>query len=881
MANIKKLPFSRLPKAVIPVHYALEIKPNLKTFKFNGRVVVDTKVNEETDEILINSADIEILRASFNSVESESKRNLCSNITYHETDETVSIKYPQKLAKGDGKLMIDYVGILNDKMKGFYRSKFTAVDGSERYVAVTQFESTDARRALPCWDEPAIKATFDVTMIVPKDKVALSNMVTASFTDYRETENISDLKVIKFAKTPIMSTYLLAFVVGDFEYVEARSADGVLVRVYAPIGKKDQGKFALDVAVKTLPFYKDYFNIPYPLPKIDLIAIADFAAGAMENWGLVTYRETALLIDPVNSSSSNKQWVAIVVGHELAHQWFGNLVTMEWWTHLWLNEGFASWIEYLCVDHCFPEWDIWTQFLVMDSARALELDSLNNSHPIEVPVGHPSEVDEIFDAISYQKGSSIIAMLHDFLGDDGFRSGLNHYLEKFKYSNAQTEDLWESLEGATQKPVNKVMSSWTRQMGYPVVSVSAKHSGQSVELEISQSKFCADGQLDSSHENYEWLIPMVIANGSNNKQPVKIILDEKSKSVTLQDVKQDDWVKINFGQFGFYRVRYTSDMLLKLVPAVANKVLSPRDRLGLQNDTFALTKAGLLNTTDYLDLLQAFSKEDNYTVWSDIIGNFGSIISLMEYANLTDGFKAVGIELLTDIVKTLGWEMKANEKHTDGLLRSLAVLHLGRFGHTETMAEAKSKFAAHLDGTKAIDPDLRSAIYKVVLSEGDETTFNALLKLIDTTDLQEEKMRVMVSLGAANGEHLLTRALEFAMSDKVRSQDKVFIIESIARSGKIGRQLTWNFMKQNWDKLNSIYQGGFLLSRLIKGCLSGFAGEEFSADIREFFSTKSVPAAERTIEQVIESIELNTKWLSRDVSSVTSWMQNKNYIPSK
>lgn len=696
-----------------------------------------------------------------------------------------------------------------------------------------------------------------------------------------QTENIADLKVVKYATTPIMSTYLLAFVVGDFEYVEARSADGVLVRVYAPIGKKEQGKFALDVAVKTLPFYKSYFNIPYPLPKIDLIAIADFAAGAMENWGLVTYRETALLIDPVNSSSSNKQWVAIVVGHELAHQWFGNLVTMEWWTHLWLNEGFASWIEYLCVDHCFPEWDIWTQFVVMDLARALELDSLNNSHPIEVPVGHPAEVDEIFDAISYQKGASVIAMLHDFLGDDGFRTGLNHYLEKFKYSNTQTEDLWDSLELACNKPVQKIMSTWTQQMGYPVVTVSAKRSGESAILEMSQSKFCANGELEPSYQGYEWLIPMVIASESNVNEPTKIILDEKSKSITLNNVKQDDWIKINFGQFGFYRVRYTSDMLPMLVPAVAKKVLKPRDRLGLQNDTFALTKAGLLSTTDYLDLLQAYSKEDNYTVWSDIIANFGSIMTVMEYADLADGFKAVGIDLLSGIVKELGWDAKADEKHTDGLLRTLAIHCLGRFGHAETITEAKARFAAHLDGSRPIDPDLRSSVYKIVISEGDETTFDSFITLINTTDLQEEKMRIMVSLAAAKRESMIIRSLDFAMSDKVRSQDKVFILEGIARSSKIGRQLTWNFLKERWNVLHEIYQGGFLLSRLLKGSLSQFAGEEFSADVREFFASKNVPAAERTIEQVIESIQLNTKWLARDSSSVRTWLSNKNYISSE
>ncbi|KAG8140073.1 hypothetical protein E2320_002801 [Naja naja] len=383
-----------------------------------------------------------------------------------------------------GTLKIDFVGELNDKMKGFYRSKYITSSGDTRFAAVTQFEATDARRAFPCWDEPAIKATFDISLVVPKDRNITDRM------PYPDDENLVE---VKFARTPVMSTYLVAFVVGEYDFVETRTTDGVLIRVYTPVGKAEQGKFALEVAAKTLPFYKDYFNVPYPLPKIDLIAIADFAAGAMENWGLVTYRETALLIDPKNSCSSSRQWVALVVGHELAHQWFGNLVTMEWWTHLWLNEGFASWIEYLCVDHCFPEYDIWTQFVSADYTRAQELDALDNSHPIEVNVGHPSEVDEIFDAISYSKGASVIRMLHDYIGDEDFRKGMHLYLTKFQHKNASTEDLWGSLEDASGKPIAAVMNTWTKQMGFPLVYIEGEQQEDNKVLKLVQKKFCASG----------------------------------------------------------------------------------------------------------------------------------------------------------------------------------------------------------------------------------------------------------------------------------------------------------------------------------------------------------------------------------------------------
>ncbi|KAJ9600825.1 hypothetical protein L9F63_001037, partial [Diploptera punctata] len=370
-------PFERLPKTVVPEHYNLQLKPDLKTFIFEGQETVKIEVKQTTDKIVLNSLDLNIKSVSFTSSNGNIIKPTDSKISVE--DETLTLTFGEPIPPGKGVLEFHFTGELNDKMKGFYRSKYVSPDGEERYAGVTQFEATDARRCFPCWDEPAIKATFDITLIVPENKVALSNM--PAITEKVNTE--TGQRIVQFDTTPIMSTYLVAVVVGEYDYVEDKSHDGVLVRVYTPVGKREQGRFALYVATKVLPFYKDYFQIAYPLPKIDLIAIADFSAGAMENWGLVTYRETCLLVDPENTSAVRKQWIALVVGHELAHQWFGNLVTMEWWTHLWLNEGYASFVEFLCVAHLFPEYDIWTQFVTDTYIRALELDCLKNSHPIE------------------------------------------------------------------------------------------------------------------------------------------------------------------------------------------------------------------------------------------------------------------------------------------------------------------------------------------------------------------------------------------------------------------------------------------------------------------------------------------------------------------
>lgn len=549
-------------------------------------------------------------------------------------DETAEFQFSQALPLGNHSLNINFTGEINDKMKGLYRSKYLSPSGEERFAAVTQFEATDARRCFPCWDEPAIKATFDISLVVPPKLESLSNMPVKS------TKQMGDLICYEFETTPIMSTYLVAAVVGEYDYVEDRSTDGVLVRVYTPRGKKEQGRFALEVATKVLPYYKDYFNIAYSLPKIDLIAIADFSSGAMENWGLVTYRETCLLVDPEHTSAVRKQWIALVVGHELAHQWFGNLVTMEWWTHLWLNEGYASFVEFLCVDHLFPEYDIWTQFVTDMYIRALELDCLDNSHPIEVPVGHPSEIDEIFDDISYNKGASVIRMLHNYIGDDDFRKGMNLYLTKHQYKNTSTEDLWAALEEASKKPVGTVMSTWVKQMGFPVVTAHVTQSGESSSLDITQSKFTTS---ETKNENEEpWMIPISVSTSLNpNELATSIVLKTKKTTISLPNVGPKDWIKINPGTVGFYRTQYSSEMLARFIPAIHDKSLPPLDRLGLLDDLFAMVQAGQTSTVEALKLMQAFIQEDNYTVWSTIANCLSKLDILLSHTDCGEAFKSV------------------------------------------------------------------------------------------------------------------------------------------------------------------------------------------------------------------------------------------------
>ncbi|XP_032890816.1 puromycin-sensitive aminopeptidase isoform X2 [Amblyraja radiata] len=860
-----KRPFERLPTDVSPENYALCLKPDLVDFTFEGKLEASVEVRQATNQIVMNCADIDIITASY--VPEGGQEINATGFNYQNEDEKVTLSFPSALQKGNGTLKIDFVGELNDKMKGFYRSKYTTSSGETHFAAVSQFEPTDARRAFPCWDEPSIKATFDITLIVPKDKIALSNMNVTERNPYPDDD---DLVEVKFAKSPIMSTYLVAFVVGEYDFVEAKSSDGILVRVYTPIGKAEQGKFALEVAAKTLPFYGEYFNIPYPLPKIDLIAIADFAAGAMENWGLVTYRETALLIDPKNSCSSSKQWVALVVGHELAHQWFGNLVTMEWWTHLWLNEGFASWIEYLCVDHCFPEYDIWTQFVSVDYTRALELDALDSSHPIEVAVGHPAEVDEIFDTISYSKGASVIRMLHNYIGDVDFRKGMHVYLTTFQNRNATTEDLWRSLEQASGKPINAIMSSWTKQMGFPLIYVEEKQEGDDRILKISQKKFCASGTYGGS-DCPHWMVPISICTSEDvSCDNVKVLLDQPEMTITVKNVKPHQWIKLNPGTVGFCRIQYDPTMLERLLSSVQNLALPPVDRLGLQNDLFSLARAGIVSTVEALKVMEAFVNEPNYTVWSDISTNLGTLSTLLSHTDFLEELQEFIVDLFSYIGLKLGWDPKHG--HLDALLRSLILGMLGKAGHQPTIEEARRRFKDHVEGRLVLSADLRSPVYLTVLKHGDATTLETMLKLHNQTDLQEEKVRIERLLGTILHPDLVQKVLTFAMSEEVRPQDTVFVLGGVSSGSLMGRKAAWKFLKDNWEELYNRYQGGFLISRLIKLTVDGFTGDKMAADVKSFFETHPAPAAERTIQQSCENILLNGAWLKRDAEAIQQYL---------
>jgi len=854
-----KKPFQRLPTGVVPSHYKVFLRPNLVDLIFTGNVSVELDVIQPTSELVCNAVDLKVDSVKVNGEDAiDSKIN--------NEDELLTVKLDKPLEPGTKAVFsCKFTGELNDKMRGFYRSKYTQ-DGEERYAATTQFESTDARRAFPCWDEPALKATFDIQVSAPKNRVVLSNMPLIE--ESQDDEDPDAYRVCQFDKSPKMSTYLVAFIVGEFEAVEGKSKDGAIVRVYTPMGKTEQGKFALQTSIRSIEYYKEFFGVEYPLPKYDCIAIADFQMGAMENWGLVTFRETAVLVDPKNTSARTKQWVAIVVTHEMAHQWFGNLVTMEWWTHLWLNEGFASFMENTCTNDLFPEMDIWTQFVSDTLIPALELDALKNSHPIEVEVGHPCEVEEIFDSISYNKGASVIRMLHDYIGNDAFKQGMKHYLTTHSYKNTQTEDLWASLETASGKPVGKVMTTWTSQMGFPLIHVESRIEPGKKILTLTQEKFNADGSC--SDDGYMWCVPIKILTSNNDV--TEVLLENKETIVTLDNMKEDDWFKVNSGCVGYYRVHYQDEQdLNRLKPAIESNKLGEVDRLSLIDDIFALVQAGKAETTDALELIKAFkTSETSYVVWSSILNCLSKLRIIIAHDEETDTkFQAYQVDLLSKICDHVGWNAQPDEPHVTNLLRSAVLLRMGAYGHKPTVEEAKKRFNDHISGTAIIPADLRSAVYRTVAGNGGMDAFDQLTGLFRKEELHEEKERLSRSLGASKDVDVLQKVLDFAMSDEIRNQDTPWVIASVGNNMK-GRDLAWQFVKANYPKIHDRYKSGALLTRLCQYTTENFATYEMAHEVENFFKENFNPA-ERTIRQCVENISLNAKWHAKDGNNIRNY----------
>ncbi len=880
-------------------------------------MVVELDVVKATDNIVLHAHQLSVFDASID-VAGGSKQ--ATGIAFDLGAQTVTFKFAAALPVGPAKLRVSFVGTLNDELAGFYRSKYT-LRGETRYAAVTQFEATDARRCFPCVDEPAAKAVYALTVTAPADRRVISNMHAIATT----TSADGKLQTVTFADTPKMSTYLVGLFIGDFDSLAAYSQpSNIHTTIYAPVGKSDQGRFALRVACEGIEFLQQLFGVKYMGTKCDHIAIADFAAGAMENLGAISYREAALLIDEATSSLAQKQRVAQVVSHELSHQWFGDLTTMKWWDGLWLNEGFAKHMEYAVTCHLFPEWDVWSTFTASVQSSAFSLDAMASTHPIEVPVQSPDEINEIFDTVSYHKGASVIRMMFQWLGQEVGFKGLNLYLSRFSHANAVTVDLWNALAEVSGQPVAAVMQKWTATSGYPYVHVSSNAAGQlcltsqrfiapfarngaawpeegdfpkgaSVESFATAAKKYAVAPKDAKDAldcNEDWCIPLsVVASGKDVVKAGVLMLDPaadpatsrsdklaKASATLTEATRGAAWFKLNAGHTNFFRTVYDTALLTKLEAAVATPkdrasapALGTTDRIGLVGDAAASVSLGMSPASGLLSFLLAFVYETDYNVWSAVLEAVSDLRASCEAlgASAVEALDRYICHLLREVVPYVGWEAKPGEHANTPLLRA-SVLRIGAIaGMTEVVTEALKRFDAYVDGKGSIVPDLKQLVYNTAASHGGAARWQALLKLFKQAQMSEEQRRLMTGLGRASDPALLQSALEMMLTDDVRTQDAVFLLGAVASNpGDAGRRLSWEFVKSRWDVLVKRFGGGnFLWSGMLGSATRHFDNKASADEIQAWFSTHSAGSAERTIKQSIEGIRTRA-WkahvLSRD-----------------
>ncbi|KAJ9656848.1 Aminopeptidase 2 mitochondrial [Coniosporium apollinis] len=862
-----------LPKNVKPIHYNLTLEPNLETFEYQGEVVIELDVIEDTTSISLNTLQLKI-----NSTKVHSGSTLITSepdISYNEDTQTTKISFKDTIPAGSkATLTQTFTGTLNDNMAGFYRSSYKGEDGSTRYLATTQMEPTDARRAFPCFDEPALKAHFTITLIADKQMTCLSNMDAVSEKEVDSQMSGDKKKAVTFSKTPLMSTYLLAFIVGELKCIETNDFR-VPVRVFAtPDRDIEHGRFSLDLAARTLDFYEKKFNSEFPLPKMDMVAIPDFSAGAMENWGLITYRVVDLLFDEKTSGASTKQRVAEVVQHELAHQWFGNLVTMDFWDGLWLNEGFATWMSWYSCNAFYPEWKVWQGYVTDNLQSALSLDSLRSSHPIEVPVKRADEINQIFDAISYSKGSCVLRMISKYLGEETFMEGIRRYLKKHAYGNTQTSDLWAALSDASGKDVEKVMDIWTKNVGYPVVTVTEDEKSSSIH--VKQNRFLRTA--DVKPEEDKTLFPVIL--GLRTKEGVNedLRLDKRESDFKLKDL---DFFKLNADHSGIYRTSYTPERLQKLGDAAKAGLLTVEDRAGMIADAGALAASGYQKTSGILSLLQGFKSEPEFVVWDELTARTGSLRAawIFEPEEVKDALKRFQLDLVGPKAHELGWEFKDSDGHVEQQFKSLLFGSAGLANDSEVQKAAFNMFDKFKQGDRsAIHPNLRASIYAIVLTNGGEEEYNAILNEYRTATTSDERNTALRAIGRAKQPELIQRTLTLPLSDEVKGQD-IYLPLGGLRTHKDGIDALWAWMKENWDALEKKLPPGLtMLGSVVSICTSGFTSREQAEEIEEFFKKKSTKGFDQSLAQSLEAIKAKAKWIERDREDVRGWLEEHGYL---
>ena len=843
----------RLPEVAKPENYNLTLTPDLESAKFEGDETLSIQVLKPTSEITLNAVDIDFHDVTISSGGTTQK----AKVTPEKEKEMVVLSVEKPLAAGPATIHITYTGILNSEMRGLYLGK----DDQGRKYAASQFEATDARRAFPSFDEPAYKATFDITAVADKAHVAISNQKVIS-----DTPGPGDKHTVKFATTAKMSSYLAALVVGNFEYVEGE-ADGIPIRVYATTGKKEMGKFALEVAGDILKYYDNYFGIKYPYGKLDLVGLPDFSAGAMENTGCITFREVILLIDEKEGSVDLKKSIAGVIAHEMAHQWFGDLVTMKWWDDIWLNEGFATWMESKPVEKFKPEWNVDLDN-VSGTGGTLNVDALANTRPIHQAAETPAQIQELFDGIAYGKAASVLRMLESYLGEETFRAGVNAYLKQHQYGNATAEDFWDAQAKTSKKPVDKIMPTFVKQGGEPIIDVKTQCSGNTTSVTLTQQRYYFDRAKFADPGDQLWQVPFCMkGSASGNAAPKCELLTKKAETFTLPGCS--NWVLANAGATGYYRVGYQPETV-RAIAADSETKLTPAERIAVQNDIWASVRVGREPVGDYLAYAQGLQSDRNRAVLEDVLGRLDYIGQYLVSDNDRDAFHAWLQRFLAPAMNEVGWEPKSSDTDEQKTLRSRLINALGYSARDpQALAEARKIADKAIADPSSVDHELAGTAIQVAAVNGDEDFYNRVMAGLKDSKSPEVYYAYFFTLPQFTDPKLLQRTLDFAVSPDVRSQDALGLVTGVLQN-PAGERLAWDFIQTHWDAIAKA--GGPFASAQVVGATSVFCSAEMRDQVTQFFAAHRIAAAERTYKQSIERINNCLDLKSQQETQLASWL---------
>ncbi|XP_070992129.1 endoplasmic reticulum aminopeptidase 1b [Oncorhynchus clarkii lewisi] len=890
----------RLPETVSPIHYDLLVHPNLTSLDFTGAVQIQLQVFEDTSTIILHSKELQIAKAELLAPEGPGSLPVPLQVLEYPASHQLALVSDVLLVRGGTyKVRLEFSANLSDSFHGFYKSSYRTTTGEVRFIASTQFEATSARAAFPCFDEPAFKANFTIQIRREARHIALSNMPKV-----KTVELPGGVLEDHFDTSVRMSTYLVAFIVSDFQSVSKTTSHGVKISVYAVPDKINQTDFALNAAVRLLDFYDDYFDIPYPLPKQDLAAIPDFQSGAMENWGLTTYREAGLLFDPNKSSASDKLGITMVIAHELAHQWFGNLVTMQWWNDLWLNEGFAKFMEFVSVNITNPELQV-NDFFLGKCFEAMEVDSLSSSHPVSSQVDTPTQIQEMFDDVSYDKGACILNMLRDFLTPEAFKIGIVRYLRRYSYQNTVNSHLWESLTNICQSDdldegrlkddgfcsqekaqsgapkwysgdqldVRAIMDTWTLQEGFPLVTVEVR--GRQVRL--SQERYLKTDDPSQTH-GFLWQVPLTYITSSSSTVHRFLL---KTRTDVLYLPEEVEWVKFNVDMSGYYMVHYEGEGWRSLTSLLLtnHRALSSNDRASLINNAFQLVSVGKVGLDTALDLSLYLSKETDIMPVTQGLGELVPLYKLMEKRDmegLENQMKGYIVELFRGLIDRQTWSDEGSVSQR--VLRSYLLLFGSVRNHPPCVATAThlfNKWRAS-DGNMSLPSDVSLAVFAI--GARDPEGWDFLFEKYRHSQHTSVKSRIKSALSISPLQHKLKRLMEQSLAGEVmKTQDLPHVVISVSRNPK-GYKLAWDFLRHNWHTLVKKFDlGSHSISGMVTGVTNQYSTREMLDEVRGFFDSLSEETGSglRCIQQTYESIEENIRWMDQHLPQLKAWLDRQ------